>query len=85
MYSIIQARPIFANKGHYQNVTRQLGKFNNLVVKYYVQMANFNKIIKVLNIESAVSSQWTPMGSAIEKMHSMVFLNRVRCLDCVSR
>ena len=36
-------------------------------------MVNFNKVIKVLNIKSAaVSLQWTPMGSAIERTHSMV-------------
>ena len=44
-------------------------------------MANFNKVINVLNIKSAVSLQWTPMGSAIETTHSMVFLNRIRCFD----
>ena len=40
-------------KGHYPTVTRQLGEFlyirkehveHNLFVKYYVRMANFNKI-----------------------------------------
>ena len=45
---------------------------NNLFVKYYVRMANFNKVIKVLNIKSVVSLQWTSMGSAIETTHSMV-------------
>ena len=28
---------------------------NNLFVKYYVRMANFNKVIKVLNLKSAVN------------------------------
>ena len=54
-------------KGHYPTVTRQLEEFlyilkehveNNSFVKYYVPMANFNKVIKVLNIKSAVSLQW---------------------------
>ena len=47
-------------------------------------MANFNKVIKVLNIKSAVSLQWTPMGSAIEISHSMVDRNRMGFLDCAS-
>ena len=58
---------MLTNKGYYPTVTRQLGNFlyileehveNNLVVKYYLLMVNFNKIIKVLNIKSAVSLQW---------------------------
>ena len=60
-----------ADKGHFPTVTRQLEEVlyvlkedveNNSFVKYYVRMANFNKVIKVLNIKSAVSLQWTPMG-----------------------
>ena len=43
-----------------------------MFVKYYMRMANFNKVIKVLNIKSAVSLQWTPMGSAIETTHLIV-------------
>ena len=48
---------IITNKGYYPTVTRQLGEFlyifkehveNNLFVKYYVWMANFNKVIKVI-------------------------------------
>ena len=35
-------------------------------------------------VKSAVNLQWTPMGSANEKMHSMVFCNQMRCLDCAS-
>ena len=47
---------IATNKGHYPTVTRQLLEFlyirkehveHNFFVKYYVQMANFNKVIKV--------------------------------------
>ena len=34
-----------------------------------MRMVNFNKVIKVLNIKSAVSLQWTPVGSAIETTH----------------
>ena len=40
-------------------------------------MANFNKVIKVLNIKSAVSLQWTPMGSEIETTHSIA--NTIEC------
>ena len=75
------------NKGHYPTVPRQLEEVlyilkehveNNLFVKYYVRMANFNKVINVLNIKSALSLQWTPMGAAIETSHSMVF-----AIECV--
>ena len=45
-------------------------------------MANFNKVVKVLNIKSAVSLQLTAMekrNREFETTHSMVY--RMRCLD----
>ena len=45
--------PPYLYKGHYPTVTRQLEEFlkeqveKNLFVKYYMRMANFNKVIKV--------------------------------------
>ena len=60
------------NEGHYPTLTRQLGEFlyirkerveNNLFVKYYMRMANFNKVIKLLKFKSALF----PMGGAIKR------------------
>ena len=45
-------------------------------------MANFNKVIMVLNIKSAVSLQLTP--SKRNRDNSMVFCNRMCCVDCAS-
>ena len=49
---------------------------NNLFLKYYMRMANFNKVIKVLNIKSAVTSARTKncyglQRGAIETTHSI--------------
>ena len=44
---------------------------NNLFLKYYLRMANFNKVIKVLNINSAVSLQCTSARDGIETTHSI--------------
>ena len=88
---MLKLRELRADKGYYPTVTRQLEEFlyilkehveNNLFVKYYLRMANFNKVINGLNIKSTVCLQWTPMGNAIETTHSMVFRNRMHCLDC---
>ena len=45
-------------------------------------MANFNKVIKVLNIKSAVSLQLTPLEAQSRQLTQMVFRNRMSCLDC---
>ena len=67
-------------KRHYPTITRQFGEFlyirkehveNNLFLEYYVRMANFNKVIKVLNIKSAVNLLWTSARGAIETTHSI--------------
>ena len=67
-------------KGHYPTVRRQFGEFlyirkehveNNLFVKYYMRMSNYNKVIKVLNIKSAVNLLWTSARGAIETPHSI--------------
>ena len=69
MYSI-------TNEGNYPTVTRQLGEFlynriehveYNLFVQYYVRMANFNKVIKLLKFKSAANLQCFQMGSATER------------------
>ena len=70
-----------SNKGHYPTVTSQFGEFsyirkehveNNLFVKYYVRVANFNKVIMVLNIKSAVNLLLTSARGA----------NRDNAFDC---
>ena len=73
-----------SNKGHYSTVTRQFGEFlyirkvhveNNLFVKYYMWMANFNKVINILNIKSVVNLLWTSSRGAIETTHSIAKYN----------
>ena len=63
------------NKGHCPPVTCKFGEVlyirkehveNSMFVKYYVRMANFNKVIKVLNIKSAVNLLWISARDAIE-------------------
>ena len=93
---------LYTDKGHYPTVRRQLKEFlyilkeyveNNSFVKYYERIVNFNKVIKGLNIKSAVSLQWTGMetngkrnrdnalnGTSILQSNA---LSRIT-LDCVS-
>ena len=77
-------------KRHYPTVTRQFGEFlyirkdyveNNLFVKYYMRMANFNKVIKVLNIKFECDLLLTTARGAIETTHSIAKYYRMRCLD----
>ena len=61
---------------HYPTVARQLGEFlyickehveNNLFVKYYVRMTNFNKVTELLKFKSHCF-QWE---AQIERVHSV--------------
>ena len=47
------------------------GAVLSLLIKFYVPMAHINKVIKVLNLQSALNSQWTSVRGAIETTRSI--------------
>ena len=55
------AYPTVTHQSNYFLYSRKEHVKNSSFLKYYVPMANFNKVIKVLNIKSAVSLQLTPL------------------------
>ena len=58
----------------------------SLLVKYYVPLAHFNKVIKFLKFKSAVNLQFL-MGAweaQSRERHRIRFRNRMLSLDCAS-
>ena len=56
----------------------------SLLVKYYVPLANINKVIKILKIQSTVNLQWTSARGPMETKHTMVFRLRLALKSIVN-